>query len=460
MKNEKGTIVLAGGVIGLIAAILVFFGNPANMGFCIACFLRDTTGALGLHSAAAVQYIRPEIIGLVLGACIISLAKKEFRPRGGSAPVTRFTLGAFVMIGCLMFLGCPFRMILRLAGGDGNALFGLVGFVAGILTGTVFLKKGYTLKRSYKMPKLEGSIYPAFQIVMLLLLVAAPAFIHFTEPEGGPGAKHAAIIIALAAGIITIICTIVYGNMTSSGISAAAEAYQFDPITLVMLIPVVITIYIAIKTGDIIIATSVGIVLGCLTACVCGLFDFIQIDVENAEVPAVIGVHGDAAALDRVVDGVIYTGISSMLQVCILALLLFGSISVMRAGEGDIMLLEKLEKIARGEKSAEGTISFMVIVLSAIMGLNAPAILAVGASFAKPLSKKYGISPYRTANLLDAQSNTLAYCLPWTPAMVYTLGFAADSTAPLTAAAIIPCCFYCFAMLVVMTARVRWAASA
>ena len=202
MKNEKGTIVLAGGVIGLIAAILVFFGNPANMGFCIACFLRDTTGALGLHSAAAVQYIRPEIIGLVLGACIISLAKKEFRPRGGSAPVTRFTLGAFVMIGCLMFLGCTFRMILRLAGGDGNALFGLVGFVAGILTGTIFLKKGYTLKRSYKMPKLEGSIYPAFQIVMLLLLAAAPAFIHFTEPEGGPGAKHAAIIIALAAGII------------------------------------------------------------------------------------------------------------------------------------------------------------------------------------------------------------------------------------------------------------------
>ena len=79
MKNEKGTIVLAGGVIGLIAAILVFFGNPANMGFCIACFLRDTTGALGLHSAAAVQYIRPEIIGLVLGACIISLAKKELK---------------------------------------------------------------------------------------------------------------------------------------------------------------------------------------------------------------------------------------------------------------------------------------------------------------------------------------------------------------------------------------------
>ena len=202
MKKEKTTIVVAGVLIGVISAMLVFFGNPANMGFCIACFLRDTTGALGLHSAAAVQDIRPEIIGLVLGACIVSLITKEFRPRGGSAPVTRFTLGAFVMIGCLMFLGCPFRMILRLAGGDGNAIFGLVGFAAGILTGTFFLKKGYTLKRSYKMPKLEGAVYPAFQIVLLILLVAAPAFIHFTEPEGGPGAKHAAILISLAAGVI------------------------------------------------------------------------------------------------------------------------------------------------------------------------------------------------------------------------------------------------------------------
>lgn len=202
MKKEKTTIVVAGILIGVISAMLVFFGNPANMGFCIACFLRDTTGALGLHSAAAVQYIRPEIIGLVLGACIVSLITKEFRPRGGSAPITRFTLGAFAMIGCLMFLGCPFRMILRLAGGDGNAIFGLAGFVCGILTGTFFLKKGYTLKRSYKMPKLEGAVYPAFQIVLLILLVAAPAFIHFTEPEGGPGAKHAAILISLAAGVI------------------------------------------------------------------------------------------------------------------------------------------------------------------------------------------------------------------------------------------------------------------
>lgn len=202
MKNEKTVIAGAGVIIGLIAAALVYFGNPANMGFCIACFLRDTSGALGLHSAAAVQYIRPEIIGLVLGSCILALVNKEFKPRGGSAPVTRFILGVFVMIGCLMFLGCPFRMILRIAGGDLNAIFGLAGFALGTLAGVFFLKRGYTLKRSYKMPKAEGALFPVIEIGFLVLLVAAPAFIHFTEQDGGPGAKHAAILISLAAGLI------------------------------------------------------------------------------------------------------------------------------------------------------------------------------------------------------------------------------------------------------------------
>lgn len=142
LKNEKRNMIFAGLVIGVIASLLVLFGNPKNMGFCVACFLRDTAGALGLHSAEAVQYIRPEIIGLVFGSFFMALAKKEFSPRGGSAPVTRFVLGMFVMIGSLMFLGCPFRMILRLAGGDLNALLGLAGFACGILVGVFFLNKG------------------------------------------------------------------------------------------------------------------------------------------------------------------------------------------------------------------------------------------------------------------------------------------------------------------------------
>ena len=202
LKNEKTSILIAGLAIGIIAALLVLFGNPVNMGFCIACFLRDIAGAVGLHRAATVQYIRPEIIGLVLGSLIMALVKKEFAARGGSSPMTRFILGFFVMIGCLMFLGCPFRMILRLAGGDGNALFGLLGFVVGILCGVFFLNRGYSLKRTYKLPVTEGGVLPAIMIALLVLLALAPSFILFTEEGGGPGALHAALIISLVAGLV------------------------------------------------------------------------------------------------------------------------------------------------------------------------------------------------------------------------------------------------------------------
>lgn len=201
-KKDKLTIIIAGLVIGVIAASLVYFGNPKNMGFCIACFIRDTSGALGLHRAIPVQYIRPEIIGIVLGALGCAVAKKEFSPRGGSAPMTRFVLSICVMIGCLMFLGCPFRMILRLAGGDLNAVVGLVGFICGILAGVFFLKKGFSLKRTYKLPTAEGLVLPVLEVGIFALLLAAPAFIFFTEVGAGPGAMHASVWLSLAAGVI------------------------------------------------------------------------------------------------------------------------------------------------------------------------------------------------------------------------------------------------------------------
>ena len=164
MKKENLFVILTGVVIGIAALVLTALGNPANMGFCIACFLRDIAGSLGLHSAGKVQYIRPEIIGLVLGAFVMSVCTKEFRAKSGSAPALRFVLGAFVMIGALAFLGCPLRMVLRLAGGDLNAVVGLAGFAAGIFLDTIFIRKGFTLQRNYATKTLDGTVLPAVMV--------------------------------------------------------------------------------------------------------------------------------------------------------------------------------------------------------------------------------------------------------------------------------------------------------
>ncbi len=197
---KKWMLAVAGAVIGAIAVLLVVLGNPGNMGFCIACFERDIAGALHLHSAETVQYMRPEIIGLVLGAFLIALVKREFKPQGGSSPVTRLVLGFFVMVGALMFLGCPLRMVLRIGGGDLNAIVGLIGFIAGIGAGVLFLNKGFTLKRTYKQSAPEGAWISAANVIFLVLLVVFPGVLAFST--SGPGASRAPLWISLIAGLV------------------------------------------------------------------------------------------------------------------------------------------------------------------------------------------------------------------------------------------------------------------
>ena len=211
MKNifvNKWGIIGVGAFIGIFAPLLQKLGNPGNMGICVACFERDIAGAIGLHRAAVVQYLRPELVGFVLGSLVAAYIFKEFRPRVGSAPIVRFVLGVFAMIGALVFLGCPWRALLRLAGGDGNAILGLAGLVCGIWIGTLFLKNGYNLGRTVKTYASVGWLLPLIMLGFLML-----AFI-FPQLEGeaksgvlfyslkGPGAMHAPFIVSLIIGLV------------------------------------------------------------------------------------------------------------------------------------------------------------------------------------------------------------------------------------------------------------------
>ncbi len=211
MKNIFATrwgIIGVGGLIGVIAPLLQYWGNPGNMGICVACFIRDIAGALGLHRADVVQYVRPEIIGFVLGSLIAALIFKEFKPRGGSTPIVRFFLGMSAMIGALVFLGCPWRAMLRLAGGDGNAILGIIGLIAGIWLGTWFLKNGYSLGRAHAFSGIAGWILPAVFLGLLILMLIYPQTDGMNQSGvlfysvKGPGSLHAPIIISLGVGLI------------------------------------------------------------------------------------------------------------------------------------------------------------------------------------------------------------------------------------------------------------------
>lgn len=198
--SEKKWMILTGFSVGLLGVLLVLWGNPPNMGFCAACFLRDVAGALGLHNNPNLQYLRPEIIGLVLGAFLAALFRKEFHPRGGSSTVLRFFLGAGIMVGALVFLGCPLRMILRLAAGDLNALVGLFGFITGVFTGTLLLRAGFSLGRSQAQSQVTGMTFPAVILLLGLAVLTHSPLLKYSVQ--GPGAMAAPVLLSLGAGLI------------------------------------------------------------------------------------------------------------------------------------------------------------------------------------------------------------------------------------------------------------------
>ncbi|MDR3302347.1 MAG: YedE-related selenium metabolism membrane protein [Spirochaetaceae bacterium] len=187
-------------VIGGLATVLTKFGNPANMGLCAACFIRDLAGGLGLDGAAPVQYLRPEIAGFLLGAFILSFARREWKSVGGSASLSRFFTAFFVMIGALVFLGCPLRLMLRLGGGDLNAVIGLIGFGAGVGGGSLLIRRGFSFGKTEQQKTSNGFIMPVLALALLAFLVIRPAFIHFSE--SGPGSMHAPVLISLVAALI------------------------------------------------------------------------------------------------------------------------------------------------------------------------------------------------------------------------------------------------------------------
>ncbi len=195
-------IILVSGLrLVFVGVMLSVWGNPENSGICVSCFIENSTGALGLHNNPRLQYLRPELVGFVLGAFGSALLRREFRSRGGSAPLLRFAAGFFLIVGCAVFIGCPIKLFLRFTAGDFTALAGVLGLFVGVWCGLKGLAQGVELGRlsSAAAPKGTGLLSPAFFLMLLGFLFITPTFL--IASEKGSSAQHAPMIISLGVGL-------------------------------------------------------------------------------------------------------------------------------------------------------------------------------------------------------------------------------------------------------------------
>ena len=190
--------------------------------------------------------MRPEIAGLAAGFFFISLLGKEYRSTFGLFPMIRFFLGVVTMIGALVFLGCPLRMVLRMAAGDWNAYVGLAGFVLGAATGCFFLKKGFSLGRAYDTRKESGYILPAILAVLFLLSILTPLF---AASAKGPGSMHAPVFASLAGGLIFGAAAQRSRTCFAGGIRDVILMKNFDLLTVIIGLFAVMTVYNLVTGG-------------------------------------------------------------------------------------------------------------------------------------------------------------------------------------------------------------------
>ncbi|MDA8430065.1 MAG: YedE family putative selenium transporter [Geobacteraceae bacterium] len=199
MRNREFWMVSGAGIsLGILGVLLSVWGNPENSGICVSCFIENSAGALGLHNNQNLQYLRPELLGFVLGSAASAILCREFRSRGGSAPLSRLFLGIFLIVGCSIFIGCPIKLFLRFSAGDLTAVFGVVGLVAGVWCGLKGVVNGVELAKPTTGKGTSGYLIPVLFLLLLGFFILRPGFLLFSEK--GSAAQHAPWVIALAAG--------------------------------------------------------------------------------------------------------------------------------------------------------------------------------------------------------------------------------------------------------------------
>ncbi len=192
--------IVTGALLGIGSVLLSYMGNPVNSGICMSCFLENFAGAMQLHDEIRMSYLRPELIGFILGSFLVATKTKQFRVTGGSSPIIRFFLGFFLIVGCAVFIGCPIKMIIRFAAGDLTAIAAFLGMIFGVWIGAQYIRSGAVLDRPSKMPRINGYIVPAIALLFLAFMFLQPGFIK--EGQSGPAALRAPQIISLIAGLL------------------------------------------------------------------------------------------------------------------------------------------------------------------------------------------------------------------------------------------------------------------
>ena len=186
--------------------------------------------------------------------------------------------------------------------------------------------------------------------------------------------------IALPAAITTLIIYLLIGTR----VEAVAVAHDINPM---LILPYLVIIVTAIIGVNVTVVLAIGI-MSALT----------------------IAIINDYAILD--LFGFMGQGIDSMGNLIIITLLAAGMLGIIKAAGGINYLLQLLSGRISGSRGGQLCIAFLVSIVNMCTANNTVAIITVG-SLSKQIASRFGISPRKTASLLDTCSCITQCLIPY-----------------------------------------------
>ena len=186
--------------------------------------------------------------------------------------------------------------------------------------------------------------------------------------------------IALPAAIASLIVYVVIGTRVEN----VAVTQDINP---VLILPYLIIIITAVIGINVTVVLALGIVSALLIALINGyaLFDL-------------FGFMGQ--------------GIDSMGNLIIITLLAAGMLGLIKAAGGINYLLQLLSSRISGSRGGQACIAIIVSLVNMCTANNTVAIITVG-SLSKQIASRFGISPRKTASLLDTCSCITQCLIPY-----------------------------------------------
>ena len=222
--------------------------------------------------------------------------------------------------------------------------------------------------------------------------------------------------IALPAAVVTLAVTL------ALSISKYTGAFVPGDYNLIQIVPYVLVLIGGIIGINVFVVLLIGILSG-----------------------AIIMLATGAVAITSILANM-GSGVSGMFETTMVAILVAAICALIREHGGFDALLSFIKRVFRGKKGGQLGMGLLVGAMDIATANNTVAIVMAN-PIAKEMAEEYGVSPRKTASILDTFSCIFQGVIPYGAQMLVAITAVAEMGYELTAFQIIPNLFYPMALL-------------